>query len=208
MHVTCLIGACQALAENRVAWSGTLMAVFQPAEEVGAGARAMIDDGLIDRFSRPDVVLGQHIVPHPEGFLALHAGTACAAADSVTITMFGRGTHGARPEVSIDSVVMAAATVIRLQTVVSREVAGADTAVATVGAMRAGTKENIIPDDAEPLLSIRTLDISVRARVLDAITRIAWAEAAASGAMRYAPAIVPTLSTGVDATQTWLPRAT
>jgi amidohydrolase len=184
MHVTCLIGACQALAENRPAWSGTLMAVFQPAEEVGAGARAMIDDGLIDRFGRPDVVLGQHVVPHPAGFLGLHPGTACAAADSVTITMFGRGAHGARPEASIDPVVMAAATVMRLQTVVSREVAGADTAVVTVGAMRAGTKENIIPDDAELLLSIRTLDTRVRGRVLDAITRIARAEAAASGAVR------------------------
>jgi amidohydrolase len=184
MHVTCLIGACRALAENRQAWSGTLMVVFQPAEEVGAGAQAMIDDGLIDRFGRPDVVLGQHVVPHPAGFLALHPGTAMAAADSLKITMFGKGAHGSRPEVSIDPVVMAAATVMRLQTVVSREIAGADTAVVTVGAMRAGTKENIIPDDAELLLSIRTLDTSVRARVLDAITRIARAEAAASGAVR------------------------
>jgi amidohydrolase len=141
MHVTCLIGACRVLAENRHAWSGTLMAVFQPAEEVGAGAQAMIDDGLIGRFGQPDVVLGQHVVPHPAGFLALHPGTAYAAADSLKITMFGRGAHGSRPEVSIDPVVMAAATVMRLQTVVSREVAGADTAVVTVGAMRAGTKE-------------------------------------------------------------------
>jgi amidohydrolase len=184
VHVTCLIGACQALAQNRQAWSGTLMVVFQPAEEVGAGAQAMIDDGLIDRFGRPGVVLGQHVSPLPAGFLALHPGTAYAAADSLKITMFGKGAHGSRPEVSVDPVVMAAATVMRLQTVVSREIAGADTAIVTVGAMRAGTKENIIPDDAELLLSIRTLDIGVRARVLDAITRIARAEAAASGAVR------------------------
>ena len=184
MHVTCLIGACRELADKRSTWSGTLMVVFQPAEEVGAGAQAMIDDGLIDRFGRPDVVLGQHVAPLPAGFLALHPGTAFAAADSLRITMFGRGAHGSRPEVSIDPVVMAAATVMRLQTVVSREVAGTDTAVVTVGAMRAGTKENIIPDDAELLLSIRTFDGTVRAHLLDAIARIVRAEAAASGATR------------------------
>jgi amidohydrolase len=184
MHVSCLIGACRALAGSRSTWSGTLLVVFQPAEEVGAGARAMIDDGLIDRFGRPDVVLGQHVVPLPAGFLALHPGAAFAAADSLKITMFGKGGHGSRPEVSIDPVVMAAATVMRLQTVVSREVAGTDAAVVTVGAMRAGTKENIIPDSAELLLSTRTFDDGVRARVLDAIARIVRAEAAASGATR------------------------
>jgi hippurate hydrolase len=144
----------------------------------------MIDDGLIDRFGRPDVVLGQHVAPLPAGFLALHPGTAFAAADSLKITMFGKGAHGSRPEVSIDPVVMAAATVMRLQTVVSREVAGTDTAVVTVGAMRAGTKENIIPDNAELLLSVRTVDDAVRTRVLAAIARIVRAEAAASGATR------------------------
>lgn len=184
MHITCLIGACRALAANRRAWSGTLMVVFQPAEEVGAGAQAMIDDGLIDRFGRPDVVLGQHVAPFPAGFLALHPGTALTAADSLKITLFGTGGHGARPEATVDPVVMAAATVMRLQTVVSREVAGTDTAIVTVGAMRAGTKENVIPDNAELLLSVRTVDDNVRTRVLDAITRIVRAEAAASGAAR------------------------
>ena len=184
VHVSCLIGACRELAANRPAWSGTLMVVFQPAEEVGAGAKAMIDDGLIDRFGRPDVVLGQHVAPLPAGFVALHPGTAYAAADSLKITLFGKGAHGSRPQTSIDPVVMAAATVMRLQTVVSREVAGTDTAVVTVGAMRAGTKENIIPDNAELLVSIRTVDGGVRSRVLDAIERIVRAEAAASGATR------------------------
>ncbi len=184
MHVSCLIGACRELVENRSTWSGTLMVVFQPAEEVGGGAQAMVEDGLIDRFGRPDVVLGQHVAPLPAGFLALHPGTAFAAADSLKITMFGRGAHGSRPEVSIDPVVMAAATVMRLQTVVSREVAGTDTAVVTVGSMRAGTKENIIPDDAELRLSLRTFDGKVRTRVMDAIARIVRAEAAASGATR------------------------
>ncbi len=182
MHVSCLIGACRALAENRHTWSGTLMVVFQPAEEIWAGARAMVDDGLFERFGRPDIVLGQHVVPFPAGLLALHPGIATAAADNVKITMFGKGGHGGLPETSIDPVVMAAATVMRLQTVVSREVAGVDTAVVTVGVMRAGTKANIIPDQAELLLSVRTVDDGVRTRVLDAITRIARAEAAASGA--------------------------
>jgi hippurate hydrolase len=144
----------------------------------------MIDDGLFARFGRPDVVLGQHVAPFPAGFLALRPGPAFAAADSVKVTMFGQGGHGSRPETTVDPVVMAAATVMRLQTVVSREVAGTDTAVVTVGALRAGTKENIIPDEAELLISIRTFDLGVRDRVLGAITRIVRAEAAASGAPR------------------------
>ena len=184
MHVTCLIGASQVLAETRSSWSGTLVVVFQPAEELGAGAQAMIDEGLFERFPRPQVVLGQHVAPFPAGFLAVRAGTAFAAADSLRVTMFGRGAHGSRPEVSVDPVVMAAATVLRLQTIASREIAGTDTAILTVGALRAGTKENIIPDDAELLLSLRTFDPSVRRRVFDAIHRIVHGEATTSGAPR------------------------
>ena len=120
----------------------------------------------------------------PPGFSALRPGTAFAAADSLRITLFGRGGHGSRPEATIDPVVMAAATVMRLQTVVSREIAGNESAVVTIGALRAGTKENIIPDTAELLLSVRTYDAGVRDRVLDAISRIVRAEAAASGAPR------------------------
>jgi amidohydrolase len=184
IHVTCLVGAARQLAEDRATWAGTLMVVFQPAEELGRGARAMIDDGLFERFGRPDVVLGQHVAPFPAGFLALRPGPAFAAADAVRVTMFGRGGHGSRPETTVDPVVMAAATVMRLQTVVSREVAGTDTAVVTIGALRAGTKENIIPDEAELLLSVRTFDPLVRERVLGAIERIVRAEAVASGATR------------------------
>jgi hippurate hydrolase len=184
VHVTCLVGACHVLAETRLSWSGTLVVVFQPAEELGAGAQAMIDDGLFERFPRPHVVLGQHVAPFPAGFLAVRAGAAFAAADSLRVTMFGRGAHGSRPEVSVDPVVMAAATVLRLQTIASREIAGTDTAILTVGALRAGAKENIIPDDAELLLSLRTFDPSVRGRVLEAINRIVHGEAATSGAPR------------------------
>lgn len=184
MHVTCLIGACQVLAESRSSWSGTLVVVFQPAEELGAGAQAMIDDGLFERFPKPEVVLGQHVAPFAAGVLAVRAGTAFAGADSLRVTMFGRGGHGSRPEVSVDPVVMAAATVLRLQTIVSREIAGTDTAILTVGALRAGTKENIIPDDAELLLSLRTFEPPVRSRVLDAINRIVLGEATTAGAPR------------------------
>ncbi|TQM45266.1 amidohydrolase [Pseudonocardia cypriaca] len=190
VHVTCLVGAARQLAEDRAAWAGTLITVFQPAEELGRGARAMIDDGLFERFGRPDVVLGQHVAPFPAGFLALRPGPAFAAADSVRITMFGKGGHGSRPETTVDPVVMAAATVMRLQTVVSREVAGTDTAVVTIGVLRAGTKENIIPDEAELLLSVRTFDPLVRERVLGAIERIVRAEAVASGATRYPEVVV------------------
>ena len=191
VHVTCLLGAAAVLSEHRSAWRGTLLLVFQPAEEIGRGAQAMIDDGLFDRFGRPDVVLGQHVSPLPAGTLGLRPGPAFAAMDALRIVLFGRGAHGSRPEVSVDPVVMAAATVMRLQGVVSREVAATDTAVVTVGALRAGTKENIIPDSAELLVSARAYDETVRERVLAAIERIVRGEAAASGAPR-APEITRT----------------
>jgi amidohydrolase len=182
MHVSCLVGATAELAAARETWSGTLLAVFQPAEELGAGARAMIDDGLFDRFARPDVVLGQHVAPLPAGMLALRPGPAFAGNDTVRITLHGSGGHGSRPETTVDPVVLAAATVLRLQTIVSREIAGTETAVLTVGTMRAGSKENIIPDRAELGLSVRTYDAGIRKKILAAIERIAAAEAAASGA--------------------------
>jgi amidohydrolase len=182
MHVTCLLGAADALAADRSAWRGTLLLVFQPAEESGKGAQAMIDDGLFDRFGVPDVVLGQHVSPIPAGFLGLRTGVAFAGADALRVVLRGRGAHGSQPEASVDPVVMAAATVMRLQGIVSREVAAGDTAVVTVGAVHAGTKENIIPDEAELLLSVRTFDEHVRGKTLAAIERIVRAEAAASGA--------------------------
>ncbi|HEX7354435.1 MAG TPA: amidohydrolase [Mycobacteriales bacterium] len=182
MHVTCLLGAADELAADRTAWSGNLVLVFQPAEELGGGAQGMVDDGLFERFPRPDVVLGQHVGPMPAGLIGLHAGPAFAAADALRITLHGRGGHGSRPEAAIDPVVMAAATVMRLQTVVSRDVAATDPAVVTVGAIRAGTKSNIIPDEAELLLSVRSFDEKVRASVLASIRRVVEAEAAASGA--------------------------
>jgi amidohydrolase len=182
MHVTWLAGATALLAGARNAWQGTLMAVFQPAEEVAAGARAMIDDGLFERFPKPDVILGQHVMPLSAGTIASRSGVITSAGDSFQIRMFGRGAHGSMPQASIDPVVMAASTVLRLQTVVSREVAPSEAAVVTVGALQAGTKENVIPDDAVIKLNVRTFDETVRQRVLGAIERIVNAESQASGA--------------------------
>jgi len=190
MHVTWLAGATALMAQAREAWRGTLMAVFQPAEETAAGAQAMIDDGLFKRFPKPDVVLGQHVMVGPAGVLGGRSGAITSAADSLQIRLFGRGAHGSMPQASIDPVVMAAAVVLRLQTIVSREVAAAESAVVTVGALQAGTKENVIPDEAIIKLNVRTFDEGVRKRVLAAIERIVNAEAEASGAPRK-PEITP-----------------
>jgi amidohydrolase len=184
MHVTCLLGASSELAASRADWSGTLVTVFQPAEETAGGAEGMVADGLFDRVPRPDVVLGQHVAPLPAGTIGLRAGPAFAATDALRVTLYGAGGHGSRPETTVDPVVMAAATVMRLQGIVAREVAATDMAVVTIGAVRAGSKNNIIPDDAELLLSIRSYDPAVRAKMLRAIERIVRAEAEASGATR------------------------
>lgn len=190
MHVTWLVGASTLLAQARTAWHGTLIVVFQPAEETARGAQAMIDDGLLRRFPKPDVVLGQHVMVGPAGTLGGRAGVITSAADSLQIRLFGRGAHGSMPQASIDPVVMAAAIVLRLQTIVSREIAPAESAVVTVGALQAGTKENVIPDEAIIKLNVRTFDTGVRERVLAAIERIVRAEAVASGAPKP-PEITP-----------------
>src|SRR4051812_36377704 len=184
MHVAWLAGATALLADDRDAWSGTVLAVFQPGEETAQGAQAMIDDGLFDRFDKPEVILGQHVMPAPAGQLGYRPGTTQAAADSLEVRLFGRGAHGSMPESSVDPVVMAAATVLRLQTIVSREVAATQSAVVTIGALQAGTKDNVIPDEAVLKLNVRTFDEQVRTHVLNAITRIVNAEATASGAPR------------------------
>jgi amidohydrolase len=184
MHVAWLAGASALLASHLDVWSGSLMVVFQPAEETAQGAQAMIDDGLFERFAKPDVILGQHVMPSPAGSIGTRSGVITSAADSFEIRIFGRGAHGSMPEASIDPVVMAAATVLRLQTIVSREVAAGQSAVVTIGALQAGTKENVIPDEAVLKLNVRTFDETVRTHVLDAIKRIVNAEAEASGAQK------------------------
>lgn len=183
MHVTWLIGALEILHRDRSDWSGTIMAVFQPAEEGGSGAKVMVEDGLFDRFGTPDVALGQHVAgPLAAGVIGYRPGPAMAASDAFKVRLFGRGGHGSRPEATVDPVVMAAATVMRLQTIVSREVSPIDTAVITVGAIHAGTTTNIIAPEAELLLTTRAFSSEVRDRMHDALRRIIRAEAEASGA--------------------------
>ncbi|MFI6942463.1 amidohydrolase [Streptomyces sp. NPDC050418] len=181
LHVACLLGATAQLAAHPDDWSGTVVAVFQPAEEVG-GAPAMIEDGFLDRFPRAEVCLGQHVFPAPVGFAVTRPGPFMSASDSLRVRLHGRGGHGSAPETTVDPVVMAAAVVMRLQTVVSREVGATQTAVVTVGSIQAGTKENIIPDTAELLVNIRSTTPAVREKVIAAVERVIRGEAATSGA--------------------------
>ncbi|MFI6880313.1 amidohydrolase [Streptomyces sp. NPDC050400] len=182
VHITCLLGATALLAAAPDRWRGTVVAVFQPAEETGEGARDMLADGFAERFPTPDVCLGQHVGPFPAGVAVTRPGPVMAASDSYRVRLFGRGGHGSAPESTVDPVVLAAAVVLRLQTVVAREVGASQAAVVTVGSIHAGTKENIIPDEAELQLNIRSVDPVVRDRVLAAVRRIVRAEAVASGA--------------------------
>ncbi len=182
IHMTSLAGAATLMADLRARWSGTLMAVFQPAEEISEGARVMVNDDFYKRFPKPDVILGQHVINSPVGSIEWSTGAATTTGDSLMIRLFGRGSHGAMPENSIDPVVMAAAIVMRLQTIVAREVPANEAAIVTIGSLQAGTAENIIPDEAVLKVNVRTYNEKIRARVLEAITRIVNAEAAASGA--------------------------
>jgi len=182
IHMTSLAGTSIILAELRAHWSGTLVALFQPAEEISQGARVMVNDKLYERFPKPDVILGQHVINTPVGSIQWSTGAATTTGDSLMIRLFGRGSHGAMPENSVDPVVMAAAVVMRLQTIVSREVSANETAIVTIGSLQAGTAENIIPDEAVLKVNVRTYDAKIREQVLSAITRIVNAEAAASGA--------------------------
>ncbi|HET9059603.1 MAG TPA: M20 family metallopeptidase [Acidimicrobiales bacterium] len=182
MHVTWLAGTTSLLARAAASWKGTVVAVFQPAEETAQGARAMIGDGLFERFPKPEVILGQHVMPGPAGHIRVRPGTTQAAADSLQVRLFGRGAHGSMPESSVDPVVMAAATVMRLQTIVSRETAASQSVVVTIGALQAGTKDNVIPDEAVLKINVRSFDEASRRHTLDAIERIVNAEAQASGA--------------------------
>ena len=189
VHVTCLVGAVEDLVARRESWSGTLVAVFQPAEELVAGARAMVDDGLVERFPRPDVVLGQHVAPLPAGLVALRPGAAIAGSDSLTVTFHGRGGHGSRPQTTVDPLLTACHAVVRLQGIVSRESEPGEIVVVSVGAIHAGTADNIVPAEATLSINVRTVSDQSRARVLAAVRRIVEGEAAAAG-MTTPPTVV------------------
>ncbi|MET9989772.1 M20 family metallopeptidase [Streptomyces mutabilis] len=184
VHVTCLIGCARLMARRRDAWRGTFVALFQPSEENGDGADAMIEDGLTGKSPRPDVVLAQHVLPYPAGYVGTRPGSFLSAADSLRVTVHGRGAHGSAPQASVDPVVIAAMIVVRLQTVVSRELAATTPAVVTVGSVHAGSGPNVIPDRAVLELNVRTYDDTTRTHVLDAIERVVRAECEASRAPR------------------------
>jgi hippurate hydrolase len=184
LHVTWLMGAARLFSEHRDQWKGTLMVVFQPGEEVGRGAQSMIDAGMMTRFPKPEIILGQHVMVGEAGTVSYRRGAILSAGNSIKVQLFGKGAHGSYPQTSIDPVIMAAATTMRLQTIVSREIAPTETAVLTIGALQAGTKENIIPEDATLKLNIRTFNDAVKDHILSAVKRICFAESAASNAPR------------------------
>jgi amidohydrolase len=181
MHMACMTATAKLMAERRDRWNGTLITLFQPAEETGEGAQDMVDDGLFKRIPVPDVALAQHLLPGIAGTVATRSGPFMSAADSIRVTVHGRGGHGSMPQHTIDPVVLAAMIIVRLQTVISREVAPGDTAVLTVGSVHAGTRSNVIPDSAVLELNMRSYSAVTRRRMLDAISRIVRAECQASG---------------------------
>jgi hippurate hydrolase len=189
VHMAVWVGAAHTLVAEHKRWRGTLIMVAQPAEELGTGARVMLDDGLYARFGKPDFALAIHDTERlPAGKVELIPGFAGASVDTVTITIQGKGAHGARPHLGIDPIVIASATVMRLQTIASREIDPVQPVIVTVGSFHAGTKGNIIPESAELELTVRTRDEAVREATLAAIERIAAAESAAAGAP--APTVV------------------
>ncbi|KOS58161.1 amidohydrolase [Rhodococcus rhodochrous] len=185
VHVAALLGAARLLADGTDHWNGTLVALFQPAEETSDGARAMIDDGLATRLPAVDVALAQHVLPAPSGTVGTRSGPVLSAADSMRITVHGRGAHGSMPQAAVDPVVLAAMIVVRLQTIVSREISAEDSAVLTVGSIQAGSKSNVIPDQAVLQLNLRTYSERTRTTMLDAIRRIVTAECQASGSPKH-----------------------
>ncbi|WP_404438072.1 amidohydrolase [Microbacterium aerolatum] len=181
VHVACLLGAARLLSSHLEAWQGTVVALFQPAEETGDGARGMLSDGLAGIIPVPDVALAQHVLPGAAGTVLTRPGPVLSSADSVRITVHGRGGHGSMPQKTVDPVVLAALIVVRLQTIVAREIAPTEPAVLTIGSIRAGSKSNIIPDEAVLELNLRTYTEQTRAHMLASIERIARGESLASG---------------------------
>ena len=185
VHMSALVATAGIMAHSKDSWHGTLMLIGQPAEETIAGAKAMIKDGLFTRFPRPDAALALHVGNDlPAGQIGIVAGSYSTNADSIRITIYGKGGHGSAPHTAVDPIVTAARTILALQTIPSREVKPGELAVVTVGYINAGTKNNIIPDQAEMGLTVRTFKADVRKQVLEAITRITNAEAQAANAPR------------------------
>jgi hippurate hydrolase len=176
LHMSAWVGSAELMAQNRQRWHGTIMLVGQPAEEIVSGAAAMLKDGLFTRFPKPTYALSIHDEPSlPAGVVGYHAGYFRASADTLEITIFGRGGHGASPHNTVDPVVIAARLILGLQTIVSRENNPIDPAVVTVGSIHGGTAANIIPEQVKLLVTVRALDPGARKRILAAIEREAIA---------------------------------
>ncbi|WP_343345835.1 amidohydrolase [Sphingomicrobium sp. XHP0239] len=181
-HMASWVGAAMQMVERRDEWSGTLVMILQPAEETGEGARMMLEDGLYERFPKPDTAIAFHdAAAGPAGMIGISPGYALANVDSVDITVRGIGGHGAYPHTTRDPIVIASRIVTTLQTIVAREIDPQEAAVVTVGSFHAGAKHNIISDEAELLLTVRSYSPETRAQLLAAIERIAMAEAMAAG---------------------------
>jgi hippurate hydrolase len=181
-HITAALTAATLLADATDAWTGTVVFLFQPGEETAAGAQAMVDDGLWNRAPTPEIIYGQHVVPSLAGTVSISRGTAMAMADSWKVTVHGRQAHGSQPQEAIDPIVLGAHMLVRLQSIVSRELNPMHSAVVTIGTFHGGLKENIIPAIAEFTINVRTFDQKVREAVLVSIRRIIRAEAEASSA--------------------------
>jgi amidohydrolase len=189
LHMAAILGTAAIMAHSKSTWHGTLMLIGQPAEETIGGAKGMLDDGLLKRFPKPDAAVAMHVGNTLlAGQVGIVPGIYNTNADSLRITIYGKGGHGSAPHTAIDPIVIAARTILALQTIASREVKPGDMAVVTVGYIQAGTKNNIIPDQAELGLTVRTNKAEVRKQVLAAIDRITKAEAEAAGAPR-APSV-------------------
>ncbi|MFL6442382.1 MAG: amidohydrolase [Candidatus Sulfotelmatobacter sp.] len=179
VHMASLLGTAEIMARSKNTWHGTLILIGQPAEETIGGAEGMIKAGLFTRFPKPDAIVALHVGNElPAGTVSITPGIYNTNSDSVRITIYGKGGHGAAPHTTIDPIVIAARTILSLQTIASREVKPGELAIVTVGYIRAGTKNNIIPEQAEMGLTIRTYKQDIRKQVLAAIARIAKAEAA------------------------------
>lgn len=182
MHMTSLVGVARRLVAMKSDWRGTLMLVGQPAEENGGGAKGMVADGLYRRFGRPDAALALHVIPkYPAGKIAFSDGLMYSSADTVTITVRGKATHGASPHLGNDPVVIGSQIVLALQAIVTREVSPIEPALITVGAFRGGTAPNVIADEARLDITVRANTEATRAQLLKSIERVALNTARAAG---------------------------
>ena len=180
-HITTLLSAVDTFASNRDKWSGTLVAVFQPAEETASGARAMVEADIASVIPKPDVYLGQHVMASQAGVISMPETAVMSTMESIRVRVFGAGTHGSMPHLGVDPIVLAAHIITRLQTVVAREISPFDFGVVTVGAINAGTKANIIPESAEILINTRAMSVEIQEKIRTAIERIVRSECETAG---------------------------